>query len=229
MRLNRGAFLLLFSLFLTNLSYSQTNNRKEVENVIENYFTAIGGKKRASRITSFVSKSKGKLKGKEVDFILKLQLPHKYLTLLSVGDYLVSKKTFNGKEGYRIQQDIQKELSNKDIKKFKRYRSIFPEFDYLEKATYKGISNLDTKKVHVLKLRDSHIYYDTETGLKIRSVTTVTKNNYTFKQTIHYLKYISIEKLKFPSKIIIEAGTNKLELQTTTILLNSKIDANEFN
>ena len=63
---------------------------------------------------------------------------------------------------------VHQKLSKEELVELSKKRSIFPEFDYLNKATYIGIRAVDSIKCHLLKVGNTKLYYDISSGLKIK-------------------------------------------------------------
>lgn len=223
-------FLLLFVIFFTNdIVFAQKNNKQTIHSVITKYFEAIGGEERAKQIHTFYSISSGTLKEKEITLTKKQMLPNLFYTAMEYDGYIVSKNTFNGKKGISMQQDVEKKFDKKELKRHKKNRSIFPEFDYIKTASYAGIAKVNSEDCHVLEIKNVKVFYAVKTGLKIKGISLQEKNGETFLQELYFSNYIEIEGLKFPSHLKMVAGTNELEFQTRSILINRDVTKKDFD
>ena len=220
----------LFLLFFTSNFVVAQNNKKDLKHaVIENYFNAIGGKERALQVHSFHSVSNSTLNDKKIVLTQKQLLPNLFYSAMEYDGFLVSKNTFDGKKGTRIQQDIEKKFNSKELKRHKKNRSIFPEFDYLKTAKYIGIEKVENEDCHVLEIENAKVFYAINTGLKVKGVSLQEKDGQTFLQELYFSKYIEIEGLLFPSHLKMVAGNNTLEFQTSSILINRGVDKKDFD
>tara|TARA_B100000809_G_scaffold38098_1_gene33361 strand:+ start:57491 stop:58180 length:690 start_codon:yes stop_codon:yes gene_type:complete len=228
MKIIKKVSFLLFLLLLSNSIVAQKNNKAIIKTVIESYFEAIGGKEKATQIHSFSSVSSSTLNDKKIVLTKKLMLPNLFYSEMEYDGYVVSKNTFDGKKGTTMQQDVETKFSATELKRHKKNRSIFPEFDYLKTASYLGIETVDKKDCHVLEIENVKVYYAIDTGLKIKGISLQEKDGHSFLQELYFSKYIEIEGLLFPSNLLMLAGNNKIEFQTRSILINRDVSKKDF-
>jgi zinc protease len=229
MKIIKSSFWLFLIVCSTQFSFGQTTEETPLTNVLNAYFKAVGGKEKARKIKSLVVISKGDKDNRKVVFTKKTFLPNKYISSMEVDNLLVSQLAFNGTTGYTLQNDHEVAFNSKEIKKNKLQRSIFPEFKYYQTATYVGKEEVNGISCHVIKSDETTIYYDAETGLKIKGETINTFGDQSFTQHIYYSKYAAIEGILFPLKTTIIANDQKLELQNSSILINRDLKESDFN
>ena len=217
---------LLFS--LSNTVSSQRSNKEIIKNVIEHYFEAIGGKDKAAQIETFSSISSSTLKDKKIVLTKKMMLPNRFYTAMEYDGFIVSKNIFNGKKGISIQQDVEKKFSKDELKRHKKNRSIFPEFDYVKTAKYAGIATVKNEDCHVLEVKNAKVFYSTKTGLKVKGISLQEKDGHTFLQELYFSNYIEIKGLFFPSQLKMIAGNSEIQFQTRSILINRDVTKNDF-
>jgi hypothetical protein len=155
-------------------------------------------------------------------------LPNLFYSAMEYDGYLVSKNTFDGKKGISMQQDVEEKFSATELKRHKKNRSIFPEFDYLKTANYTGVEKVDKEDCHVLEIENVKVYYAIKTGLKIKGISLQEKDGHSFLQELYFSKYIKIEGILFPSNLTMIAGNNKIEFQTRSILINRDVSKKDF-
>lgn len=221
--------ILLFICLLTSFKSNAQKNKDIISTVIEKYFDAIGGKERAKQILTFSSESVGKLKDTQIILEKKLMLPNLSTTTMEYGGKIISKNTFNGKKGVVMQNDDEIEFTKEELKRHKKNRCIFPEFDYLKTAEYIGIEKVEQKNCYVLQIDNTKVYYSLETGLKRKGVSIQEKDGKTFLQELYFDKYIEIEGLLFPTNLLMIAGNNKIKFQTHSIVINRDVIKSDFN
>lgn len=221
--------ILLFIFLFISLKNHAQKDKDIINTVIEKYFHAIGGKERAKQIHTFSSEAIGKLKDNEIILKKKLMLPNLFTTTMEYGGKVISKNTFNGKRGILIQQYEETELNKSELKRHKKNRSIFPEFDYLKTATYIGVEKVEQQKCHVLQIENTKVYYSVDTGLKRKGVSIQEKDGKPFLQQQYFAKYIEIEGLLFPTRLLMIAGNNKIEFQTRSIKINKDVKISDFD
>ena len=185
----------LFVLFTSTKLCAQKNHKPLIESIIEHYFDAIGGKEKAAQIKTFSSVSTSNLGGKEIVLTKKMMLPNLFYTSMELDGYQVSKNTFDGKKGVSMQQDVENKFSSVELKRHKKNRSIFPEFDYIKTAKYIGIEKVNNEDCHVLQIENVKVYYAIESGLKVKGVSIQEKDGVSFAQELYFSKHIEIEGL----------------------------------
>ncbi|MEI6864427.1 hypothetical protein [Flavicella sp.] len=220
--------LLFICLFVSLKNHAQ-KEKDIINTVIERYFHAIGGKERAKQIHTFSSESVGKLKDNEIILKKKLMLPNLSTTTMEYGGKVVSKNTFNGKKGLITQQYEETEFNKAELKRHKKNRSIFPEFDYLKTAKYIGIEKLEQQNCYVLEIENTKVYYSVDSGLKRKGVSIQEKDGKPFLQQLYFSKYVEIEGLLFPTRLLLIAGKNKIEFQTRSIVINKDVKISDFD
>lgn len=215
-------------LFATSSSSAQQKNTTTVKAIIEKYFDAIGGKERARQIHSFSSEAKGTLHEKDLILIQKMMLPNSFSNAMSIGEKIISKTIFDGEQGLTIQQGEEIEFTKDEEKRYKKQRSIFPEFNYIKSAKYVGIEKVERQDCYVIQFENNKIYYSKDTGLKRKGVSIQEKNGKTFLQQLFFGNYVAIEGLLFPTNLLMVAGNNKIEFQTRSILINRDVSKKDF-
>jgi len=71
-------------------------------------------------------------------------------------------------------------------------------------------------------------YYSTETGFKIKEIKELHAEQGLFEQESFYSDYRKVDGLKFPFKIVQNMGMQKLELNVSSIKLNTGINDETF-
>ena len=217
---------LLFVFFVHGNTQAQKN---KIKSIIEKYFHAIGGEERAKQIHSFSSEAIGNLNDSKIILKQKMMLPNMYFTSMELEGKLISQSTFNGQQGVIIQQSDEIPFSKEELKRHKKNRSIFPEFDYLKTAKYIGIEKVEQSDCHVLKIDNTKVYYSVASGLKRKGVSIQEKDGNTFLQQLFFGNYVEIEGLLFPTNLLMVAGNNKIDFQTKSILINRDVSKQDFS
>jgi zinc protease len=220
--------LFILCLIVSFNSFAQ-KDKNIINTIVEKYFDAIGGKERAKQIHTFSSKAVGNLKDNQIILTKKLMLPNLSTSSMKYRGKVISKNTFDGKEGIVMQNDDEIEFTKEETKRHKKNRCIFPEFDYLRTAKYLGIEKIEQKDCYVLQIENTRVYYSVETGLKRKGVSIQEKDGKTFLQQLYFANYVNIEGLLFPTNLLLIAGNNKIEFQTRSIVINRDVLKSDFN
>lgn len=208
---------------------AQSNTITSVSEILDRYFTAVGGKEKALQVHSFSSIAIGKLNDNEIRLEKKLMLPNFYYTAMLFEDQILSKSMFNGKKGKTIQDGSEQKMKRSETRKLKKSRSIFPEFNYYDTATYLGLVKVQDEACHVLQVNDSKIYYSQNTGLKVKGSSVQEKQGTSFVQHLYFSNYVAIEGLLFPSQLVLEVGESRIEFLTRSLTLNTDVSEKDFD
>jgi len=219
--------ILFIFLFMSIESHAQ-KNKDIIHTIINNYFTAIGGKERAQQVHTFASESVGTLDENQIVLTKKLMLPNLSTSSMLIGNQVISKNTFDGKKGMVMQHDDEVEFTSKELRRHKKNRCIFPEFDYLHTAKYLGIEKIAQSNCYVLQIENSKIYYSVNSGLKRKGISIQEKDGKTFLQELYFANYIEIEGLLFPTNLLMVVGDHKIEFQTRSIVINRDVATSDF-
>jgi len=221
-------FIYLLMLLLHQNSFGQQAIKITANQVIEHYFEAVGGKEKAKQIKSISLEAIGMLKEHTIFLEKKLLLPNKSYATLHHKDHLISKNVYDGKKGKVFEAGEYRKLTKNELLELSGKRSIFPEFNYLDKATYIGIRDVNTVKCHLLKIGNTEVYYDLNSGLKVKGSSLRMKGTTKFTQHLYFENYVAIEGIKMPSKLTIEVGKRKIEFQIKKLLINQKVSTKDF-
>lgn len=200
---------------------------QSTKTVLDSYFAAIGGKEKALQVQTFFSLAKGNFNNKEINFLIQSKLPNKFHSVMKSDSKIISEKTFNGKTGSKLQQGTLTNFKPDEIKKYKKNRCIFPEFNYYKNGKYLGTQTIDGNLAHIIAVENYQVFFDVSTGLKIKGII-LTESETTPLKELFYSKYISIEGLLFPSKLTIVVLDKKIELQSVTIAINRDVSDQDF-
>jgi len=72
------------------------------------------------------------------------------------------------------------------------------------------------------------MYFDTQSGLKLKESQTVETPQGSFSQSVEYKEYQEVEGVMFPSKASISIGPQVLDAEISSIELNSGISDDTF-
>lgn len=227
MKTTKYLLIILFISLQSNVTHAQ-KDKKLINSIIEKYFHAIGGEERARQIHSFSSEAVGKLKENQIILRKKMMLPNLFMTSMEYAEKTISKSIFDGENGIILQQSDEIDFTKEELKRHKKNRSIFPEFDYLKTAKYIGIEKVELRDCHVLQIENTKVYYSVESGLKRKGVSIQEKDGKNFLQELFFGNYVEIEGLLFPTNLLMVAGNNKIEFQTRSILINRDVTTKDF-
>lgn len=206
-----------------------------VNDVIENYINAIGGRDNILRVKDLTVTMKGSAMEDEIVFTIYQKTPNKYYQYIFAGDFqqkvmfdgVKGKKEEMGQESYVTGAELESLKIDAQMNAFLDYKkfNIIPELKgketINEKECYKVILNLPTGKKWTQ-------YYDTISGLLIRQVTPIDTEHGSSNAIVDYDNYKAIEGVLYPFKVTQHMGMGALEMTTIGVDVNVGIDDSFF-
>ncbi|MDX1939175.1 MAG: pitrilysin family protein [Saprospiraceae bacterium] len=176
------------------------------EKVVEKYLEAIGGREKLMAVKDVTMKMNTSMQGMSLDMLLQQKAPDKYAMSVLMNGMAVQQQKFDGVNGEASQMGQKQKLEGKDLQALKDQAMLFPETKYKEmgyKLTLKGIEQVEGKNVYQVEVVSSTgdkttDYYDTESGLKIRSVSVITNGDNSSTLISDFSDYKEVSGVKFP-------------------------------
>ncbi|MBK5192781.1 MAG: insulinase family protein [Flavobacteriaceae bacterium] len=198
------------------------------ETIFKNYLKAIGGKDAVAKVQSILMQAQAEIQGQKLDLEVKSTSTGKTMQVVSMGGNAVSKQVFNGKTGFAVMQGQKIALNEEQIEAAKADAIQFPEMNASE-AKVMGIEAIDGKDAYVVALnKETTAYYDLESGLKVKSVKTVSQGGQTMEVPTGYSNYQEVAGVKFPFTISQSFGPQSFEFNVTAIKVNEGVNESDF-
>ncbi|MDT0643111.1 pitrilysin family protein [Zunongwangia sp. F363] len=199
-----------------------------VEKVYNKYIEAIGGEDAVNDVESVVIIAEAEVQGMKLGLEMKRTSEGKLAQEVSMGGNTMNKQIFNGETGFILAQGQKIPYTDEQIKAAKADASPFPELDAAG-AELKGIEQVDRKDAYAIAPSENQtVYYDVESGLKVKSVKTVSQGGQTMSVPTGYSNYQEVSGVKFPYTITQSAGPQTFEFNVSEILVNEGVDASDF-
>ncbi|MFZ0491520.1 MAG: pitrilysin family protein, partial [Salegentibacter sp.] len=164
-----------------------------VESVFNDYIKAIGGRDAVNDVESVVMLAQAEIQGMKLDLELKRTAEGKLFQTVSMSGNVMNKMVFNGESGFVMAQGQKIPYNDEQVAAAKLEAQPFPELN-AGNAKLEGIEQVDGKDAYVVALSDSEkAYYDTESGLKVQSVKTVSQGGQTMSIPTAYGNYQEVE------------------------------------
>ena len=198
------------------------------EAVLNKYIQAIGGKQVVDNVKSILLNASAEIQGQKLDLEVKTTSNGKSLTVVSMGGNAISKQVFDGTKGFAVMQGQKVEFTEEQIADVKPESTTFPELT-VEDAKVMGIEAVDGKDAYAIALNDkTTAYYDVETGLKVKSVKTVSQGPQTMEVPTGYSNYKEVDGIKFPFTMTQSFGPQSFEFTVNEIQLNKGVEERDF-
>lgn len=188
---------------------------RTAEQVVETYIHAIGGRDRIAplRQLSLVHEQQ---RGDEAFRYEEWFGPDQYRSKLHVGQELVEEFTFDGQRVLYYDGANAGEMTDAGFEIVRLNGRPVPEVAYrtvLEKADLMGRTKLNGKEVYKLTMtytsgNSFHVYFDKETGLKVRSVEEQFYNSRVYRKVVDFADWKPIAGVLFPHLITEEGGVS---------------------
>ncbi len=199
-----------------------------VEQVLNKYIEAVGGRDKLSAEKDQTVKLTGSMQGMNITITMSKKAPNKFYQLVDFG-VGQQKIIFDGIKGKSIAMGQEKELTGDQLESIKMEAEMNPVLDYAkhgvkpELVGMESINNKDAYKVVLLSLagKKSTQYYDVNTGLLVRSITTAETQQGSFTSTIDFDDYKDVQGLKFPYKWVQSTPMGSIELTTSSVEINT--------
>ncbi|MFI1745002.1 M16 family metallopeptidase [Thalassobellus sediminis] len=206
------------------------------QTVLENYFTAIGGKTNAQNVKTILMNADVTIEGAPFTpkAELKIMSPNKQSMEMTVeGMGVLIKQKFDGSNGYMEQMGQKKEMTEKEIAVKKEENSIFPELYYdASKISLESILTIDGNDVYKLKVNQgidpSFRYYNVKTGLLSSVETTSEIQGQPTLSIVNYSNYSDEGEIKLPFTQAIKTGPQTILMNITSVKINEGVTDADF-
>ncbi|MFT5145577.1 MAG: zinc protease [Polaribacter sp.] len=198
------------------------------ETVINKYIAAIGGEEKVMAVKTTITIANATIQGTPLVMTMKAAAPNKSSQEISVMGNTMQKTVFNGTTGYASSRGQKKEMTAEEIAKAKGKSGIFKDLAYAAGELLR-IEPLEGKNAIVLKYKDSEVYYDMTSGLKVKEVkTSKGPDGKEVKTPTIYADYKEVNGVKFPHSIGIKSGPMNLDFVVKEIKVNEGVSDADF-
>ena len=198
------------------------------ETVINKYITAIGGKEKVMAVKTTMMVANATIQGTPLVMTMKAAAPNKSSQEISVMGNTMQKTVFNGTTGYAASRGQKKEMTAEEITKAIAESGLFKDLAYTSGELIR-IEPLEGKNAIVLKYKDSEMYYDMTSGLKVKEVKTAKgPDGKEIKVPTVYSDYKEVNGVKFPHAIGIKSGPMNLDFIVQEVKVNEGVFDADF-
>ena len=201
--------------------------------VLLNYLEAIGGKEKVESVNAVSLLGEAEFQGMKLQLMNINAKPNKLVVMMMMMGNVLMKQAFNGEEGYIQQQGVNNPFPQEEIDKLKKSSLPFEEIGWIdnEDVKFSSIESEDGKELYALEVNgDTYVYYDKETGLKIKQTQSASMPDGTkVSQTTYYENYISVDGILFPHIIKVPMGPQNMDFNMIQIVVNPEVSDADFN
>lgn len=198
------------------------------EKVVNNYLNAIGGKDKVMAVKTTMMTANATIQGTPLVMTMKASLPNKTSQVISVMGNVAQKSVFDGEKGYAEGRGQKIDMTADQIAEAKAANSIFNDLNYTA-GTLLRIEPLEGKNAIVLKFKDTEIFYDMTTWLKVKEVKKVkTPDGQEVEVPTNFGDYREVKGVKFPYSIAQKMGPMDLNFEIKEIKINEGVTDADF-
>lgn len=222
-------------------SNSSSIAKINAHDVIVHYLAAIGGIENLKEIKSEEAISSMTVSGMTLQVTQKKMIPNLENTTMSMGGNTMLRTLFDGSKGFQEQMGTKKEFTSEEVAQKKARTSLTEQLDYILNPAFKlavtGFQKIGDSQAYQVSVTDptgkkSTEYYDTKSGLLVKSESSVTSGTNTVNTSIEVGDYRKIGKILIPYKQTISlssaAGTQTIEMIVKEAKINTALTAADF-
>jgi len=206
------------------------------DKVVSRYIEAMGGEDAISKLEDVAVNGTMSVMGMSMEFTKLQKAPNMVFSSASMNGQPMFKQVFNGTSGSSSQGGQVMPMDESTIKTLKLESKFVPERFYKEfgvKPELVGAEMLGDKKAYRLAITHPGdvaltVYFDAETGLKLKTMRTVEANGNQAVQTTEYEDYREVNGVMFPYLTRLSAGPQAMEFKTESLEVNSGLSDDRF-
>lgn len=210
------------------------DNSVTATSVIDGYLDAIGGKAKAKSLKSI--KSNFTMTGASPQPIsgeMMQMAPNKSKTVMKMGEMTVMTDVFDGTTHKVSGMMGNSEKTGKDVADKAAQKGIIEQAFYTaDEIELAGISEIEGKEAYRIKVKKGEQvvdeYYDTQSGLLLQAAVSVKTQMGEMSMTTTYLDYVTIDGIKYPTKLKQAAGPQNMEMTFKDIQFNKGVTEEDF-
>ncbi len=208
------------------------------QSVVNDYLQAIGGMDKINSVKDLHLKAHTSIRGRKIDMEQKYLLPNNFLSVIKLeGKGMIINKTLvKGSEVSLKNMGREIPLDSAKTAALKAKTNPFPETNLLTdqyNLKLEGIEEINGKEAYSLQAEDQNgkmttYYFDVETGLELREVSTTQTAKGAINKTTNYSDYKAVNGLKFPFKMESKNGPITMSIIVDSIQINQGLTPEDF-
>lgn len=204
--------------------------------VIANYRSALGGEDAISKIENVTLKMSGEMMGRQLGLTQVMAKGMKTSTVVDMGGMTVMSSISDGKTASISQMGNKPTLDDATVEEQVISNALFSELALnelgatLELTAVEEVNGSDAYAIEVTLSKGNKytVYFDAESGLKVRYSKTTETPQGAFTQSVDYLDYQDVEGVKFPFMMKQQMGPQKIDMKASEVLVNQDVAEGTF-
>ncbi len=207
-----------------------------VESVFNKYKEAVGGEEAISKFENATLNMSAEMMGQQIAMTLIMAKGRKSKMTLAMGPMVAMSAISNGTDASTAQMGNKVPLKDEQKEELAFANGLFTEFELSASgastrlAGVEQIGGKDAYGVDVTLSKGSAytLYFDAESGLKVRFSKVIETPQGSFTQTVDYLDYKEVDGLMIFHKLIQKVGPQNIEANVSEVLINQELPADTF-
>lgn len=195
--------------------------------------------KKLKKVKDLTVKMNASVQGQVIGITRYNKAPNKMAMVIGMGAMVIQKQTFNGTVGKMTGMQGNKTLEGDELEDLKAEAKMFSDVDYKSTGdtyTLLGVEMLNGKEAYKIEVADkagdkSFDWYDAASGLKVKTVATKDVGEQAggvMTTTSEFSDYKVVSGINFAHKIIQVVGPQKLDMEVTSVEVNTKLGDDVF-
>jgi len=194
--------------------------------------------KKLSKIKDITVKMNASIQGQTIGVTRYQKAPNKFAMVMAMGTMVIQKQTFDGTVGKVSGMQGNKTMEGAELEDMKASSAMFADLN-MEKAGFKhtllGIEPLEGKEAYKLEKvspsgEKETVWYDITSGLQVKTMSVKTNEQMGGEFTVVglYDNYKEVNGIKFAHKIVQSFGPQTLDMEVTSVEVNTKLGDDIF-
>lgn len=212
-----------------------------IDNAIKAKYGLPKGKaldKKLSKIKDLTVKMNASIQGQTIGVTRYQKAPNKFAMVMAMGTMVIQKQTFDGTVGKVSGMQGNKDVEGDDLADLKANSEMFAELNYDKhgiKHNLLGIEPLDGKEAYKMEKISASgeketVWYDVVSGLQVKTMSVQTNEQMGGEFVVMglYSDYKEVNGIKIAHKIKQSFGPQALDMEVTSVEVNTKLGDDIF-
>ncbi len=208
------------------------------EKVMQSYFNALGGEEAMRKVNSALMKYNMNVGPMTLLGTRKINVPNQFVETVEMNGMVAQKQVYNDGKGMAQSPQGERMIEGEELESFKENARLFGELYYDEMGTQielVGMTEVDGQSAYKIKVtsksgEEKTFFFDKESGLKIREISSSEGPQGPITITVDYMDYKEVDGLMFPMTTQVSgAMPQPIKMEMSEVQLNVDFDESEFS
>ena len=197
----------------------------DAASVLSTYLEAIGGSEAASAVKTFAITYGASVQGMNLQLVVGQSAANEFTQEMKMMGNVMQRTVINETEAFMEAQGQKIPLDDTQKKSVAEDAALVSELVWLNnpnaELSLTGIEMVDDRPAYVVKVSENRVaYYDTETGLKLKQVTTQEMQGQTISQSTSFGDYKEVSGLLIPHVVSQNLGPQTVDFTIEEAKIN---------